>query len=446
MKLEKELKYDVFFSYATEDLDNVKNLRDRLGVFGVTSFIADENLKKGKDNWENEIFSQMELCNFFILYGSRSARSSEWVTKEIKYFYENVYSKDNDRRMFVLLAKKNSDEIIPEKVIGFLRPNNEEELINYVVKGILNRYKEDKNEIETNLQEREIELGQQLMLANSKVKDAFQHYGQKRFWEPFSKNKTLHIFTCGRSAPSNSGDGGRRGARTNIDKWDYQTVLCITHFFAENYPNTRVIIEDPLEKILRSGPPAHKIAQLMRELEGKDCVIVGSPDVSDLAEIVLAQLHSIESYQSDRRKRKGFAIIKSEMTVPSSAYWTKLDGEKEGVAWIEKKQIFEAKHEKGIGETFGILIVSDNPFSKIKNKIIILSGFTGVATFGVSKLLTDRNHLDEFFKIDQQSNTIENNFEALIKVPYKYDPLTESGDSREVNNKELISLEAFEEI
>ena len=36
------------------------------------------------------------------------------------------------------------------------------------------------------------------------------------------------------------------GGRTNIDRWDYQTVLQITHFFAENFQGTKVTIEDPV--------------------------------------------------------------------------------------------------------------------------------------------------------------------------------------------------------
>ena len=57
--MKMDLTSDVFFSYATEDLNSVKLLRDKLKKYGIEGFIADENLERGKEGWEETIKSKM---------------------------------------------------------------------------------------------------------------------------------------------------------------------------------------------------------------------------------------------------------------------------------------------------------------------------------------------------------------------------------------------------
>jgi hypothetical protein len=76
--------------------------------------------------------------------------------------------------------------------------------------------------------------------------------------------------------------------------WDYRAVLDITHFFALNFSETKITIEDSVSKLHGEDLEtvarlAVRVARMSSMLEDKDCIIVGSPDVSDFAEIVLAR-------------------------------------------------------------------------------------------------------------------------------------------------------------
>jgi hypothetical protein len=206
------------------------------------------------------------------------------------------------------------------------------------------------------------------------------------------------------------------------------------------------------------GPQiGYRVANLMRQLENKDCVVIGSPDVSDFAEIVLAELHGTQAFAHELdkhggkswEKQRGFALIKGEMKAPSSTYRLKKDDEDVGVEWVETGKKFKVTEKDGTGNTYGILVVCNNPFSRDPkmHKIIIFSGFTGVATFGMSKLLTSMELLEEFFKIDQKFGSLDTDFEALIGVQYAYDDEGNSdGDRRRLLGRAPVTVEAMVEI
>lgn len=148
---------------------------------------------------------------------------------------------------------------------------------------------------------------------------------------------------------------------------------------------------------------AVRLSDMRSTLEDKDCIIVGSPDVSDFAEIVLAHIHSIDPYNEERVKRKGYVLIKEGKRANSSFYWQKEKQEEEGVVQIldNKCEYYPHKvaQEGGSpGKMYGILVVANNPFNKHaqRKKIVILSGFSGVATDAIARLLTDETCLEEF--------------------------------------------------
>jgi hypothetical protein len=361
--------------------------------------------------------------------------------------------------MFVLSRTPQQQANLPAMVRDFLWDKDEDELVRDVAAELIKFLSAEKSLVldeRDNLAE-ELELERET--ATKKVREAFGHYGQTRFWKPFSRHNHLHIFTCGRDVPPEKHRGS--GGRINIDRWDYQTVLQISHFFAENFPGMKVTIEDPVAKLaaedLSGARLGHRVAGLMRQLEDKDCVIIGSPDVSDFAEIVLAELHGTQSFaqgmdplkKEGREKRRGFALIKGEMKAPSSTYWLKTEGEEVGVTWIEKNKQFSVKEEDGLGTTYGVLVVCDNPFARgtREHKTIIFSGFTGVATYGLSWLLTSRDALEEFFQIDQRFGSLEADFEALIEVRYAFDvEARTAGDRRRLISLEPVSVKAMVEI
>jgi hypothetical protein len=98
---------------------------------------------------------------------------------------------------------------------------------------------------------------------------------------------------------------------------------------------------------------------------------------------------------------------------------------------------------------YGILVVANNPFCKpeLRRKIIILSGFSGVATNAIAKILTDEIYLDEFFKLDNAYANIDKDIEALIGVEYTIDKLFSNRDTRQiVNSEKAITFERLVEI
>jgi hypothetical protein len=461
----EDLMFDeeVFFSYASDDLDHVRKVARRLWEeYRIASFVADDALKalaRGSDKWEKTLIEKVTRCRFFALYNSRATAQSQWVNREVKRFHDGAYSQDNRRRMFVLSRNPPEQFNAPAEVRDFLYQKTEDELVVAIAAELIKFLTAEKTTTRQELETLSSKLDVEQETAQRKVREAFRHYAHTRFWKPFSQHGPLHIFTCGRDVLPETHRGS--GGRTNIDQWDYQTVLQITHYFAANFPRTEVKIEDPVAKLaasdLMGSQIGYRVANLMRQLENKDCVVIGSPDVSDFAEIILAKLHGTQAFahEADKRggksweKQRGFTLIKGEMKAPSSTYRLKKDDESVGVEWVEAGKNFKVIEKDGSGSTYGILVVCFNPFSHEpkKHKIIIFSGFTGVATFGMSKLLTSMELLEEFFKIDQKIGSLDTDVEALIGVQYAYDlEGNNAGDRRRLLGDAPVTVEAMVEI
>ena len=255
-----------------------------------------------------------------------------------------------------------------------------------------------------------------------------------KLWDPFLKNDCLQIMTCGRNTQD------ARGDRTNIDKWDFMTVSQLTNYLGRKYPNAEFEVTTPISKYTESelkeiGVP-QIVADVKTEIYDKNCIIIGSSDVSDLAEVLLAEIHKFEPYSSgERRKNKGYVLIKDIVPPKSSScYWIKEKGEKEGVCSIDKEsgeKVYYSNEEKDAeGKIYGILVIANNPFvsPNTYRKIMIYAGFSGPATYGISKLLTDEKFKKQLKKLNKYHD-ISNNFEAIIRVKYKIDK-TLKGDNR----------------
>lgn len=273
----------------------------------------------------------------------------------------------------------------------------------------------------------------------------------KKIWGPFLKNRELHIMTCARDTEEE-----HRGRRTNIDKWDYTAVSELTHFLALKYPNARVNISGLKSKLLnidieKSGKEEIK-KDIAEHLMDKDCIIIGSPDVSDLAEIVSANLHKIEPYEKDRLRFNGYVMIKTlQPDKTSSFYWQKKDDEKEGICLYEEESGVYTSNTNttdsdGLKVNYGILTIANNPFVPPgqKRKIMIFSGFSGIATYAIAKLLTDEKYKDELIKLDKSYLNRDKNVEILIGTKFSEDSASvQKGDNRtfkDVFFKHIITI------
>lgn len=94
---------------------------------------------------------------------------------------------------------------------------------------------------------------------------------------------------------------------------------------------------------------------------------------------------------------------------------------------------------------YGILIVANNPFNKarINRKVIILSGFSGVATNAIAKLLTDEDLLPEFYELDKKYINIDKDIEILVGVEFNTEKDFTNRDTRniiKITFEELIEI------
>lgn len=447
--MRSDFKYDLFISYFHEDERKVKLIFEKMDRFGLRVFWAKRELPAGKA-YPAELEFALLNSQHFMLFFSEGTTKSQWVRQEIDAFMSQCHLKDKDhRRMYILLDNTCDPGLLPAFLQQIHRPETLDKLIAELLRIALG---DGQDEIRL--------LKDQLEQQTRKLEVAQNYYRHRRFWSPIAANRDLHIFTCARDVAYDPTSSRGYGGRTNIDIWDYRAVLDISHFFASNYPNSKVTIEDPVHKLHgRDLEEPTRLEQHRRQMKNlladKDCIIVGSPDVSDFAELVLAQIHKISWYNEERIKKKGFVIIKEQKNTRSSFYWQKTDNEQEGVAEIFPSGHYEyyphvlASEDGNPGRMYGILVVANNPFCSegLRRRIIILSGFSGLATNAIAKILTDDNCLGEFFRLDDACANTGRDFEALIRVEYVIGRNFTDWDTRQIKDySDTITFEKLVEV
>lgn len=418
--MDKKFEYQVFLSHSHEDIAKARSIYETMLNHRLHVFFSERNLSTGKE-FAPEIIAALAHSQHLVVYCSPSSVKSRYVQQEWETFLEYQSSDPENRFIHVLVDEACNEADIPKPLQGFQRPNSVDHLIIGLFRSMFENSEAEKSDFKSKLvQERQ------------KVAEAQAYYQRNRFWGPISKNGDVHIFTCGRDTEAESARDLRgQGGRTNIDMWDYRAVLDIAHFFLSSYPNAKVTIEDPKAKLRGSaletvGLLVSSMTDLQRTLTNKDCIIIGSPDVSDFAEIGLAQIHKIPPYDTERIKSKGFVIIKDSKITKSSFYWERKDSEPEGVAEILSNNQYNYFANEPViddgkpGKMYGILTVATNPFydGEFHRKLIILSGFSGVATNAIAKILTSEEYLSEFYKLDNNYTNTRRDIEALIGVEY----------------------------
>lgn len=267
----------------------------------------------------------------------------------------------------------------------------------------------------------------------------------------------LEVFTCARGA---SGHPERIGGRTNVDKWDYISVAELSFFLAQKYKQAVIRIRPPEEKNLDDISQTSIRSTLQEQIEkvlketSDSIIIIGSTDVSDYAEIVLAKAYQISPYVfppcpvSDEKwpdmcydckdsktyhEEKcignfGYIFYKkasshdSENCGRSVFFRHPPVGKKECVSWYGRR--FQTSHveldEIAEGKTYGVLtIIKDNEklFGGKNRWIILLSGYTGIGTYGLARILTQGDEMKkqlEKHKIDLEVQGCQ----LLISIDY----------------------------
>lgn len=427
-------EYDVFISFANEDRAKAAEIRETLTRFGLRAYSFLEENRTG-DNWQEKVVAALRASEYLIVVASAHAANSEEVRREFRKFSE--LSVGSARQTFVFEAGRDPSRTFAGPGIIVARD------VPTLAQDIIGHY-----------------MTKQRPRIEHRLNEAFKQYRQGRFWRPLTENKNVHIFTCARDTGRGS-HPSVRGGRSNIDKWDYTSVVDITHFLSRHDPTTRVTIADPVSKLSHQAVTGHvgarRIAELIHKLRNKDCVIIGSPDVSDFAEIVLAQTHGIDPYCAGTKKR-GFVLLKrkvSEDVLTSSHYRTCSDDHPGGVAKLADGGSVTATGYSAVrrardGDMYGVLAVVANPFCDVgqQRRIVLLSGLSGIATNAMAKFLTDDNYLDQFAQFDRDYFDVRRDIEAVIGVRFDVVNDSDDGDWRRIGTRsndiwyeDLVDLE-----
>ena len=382
-----------------------------------------------KNSRIDEILNQLEICKVCVVDSSFHGRRSE----------------DSNPYLFFCLGLGHG---LQKEIVPLTSMSEANDILPFDVRGLWHIFFRDLEQLKSQFKGIIPEI-------DKNWTEEQNNYLHKGLWDPILKNRELHIMTCARDIEEE-----HRGARTNIDKWDYETVSKLTHFLALRYPKAEVKISNPISKLLddeRIKIGNEKVLEdIASRLMDKDCIIVGSPDVSDLAEIVLAKLHKIAPYQNKRQKFKGYVIIKKlQPDKTSSFYWERDEkkNEEDCICLYNEKAdaytSFKNPEEKGEGTVYGFLTIANNPFvsPEKKRKIMIFSGFSGIATYAIAELLTNDEFLKDLKEESSNYQRLKEDVEILVGVKYKIDTL-QKGDKRifkKVFFQEIIDICKAEE-
>jgi hypothetical protein len=211
-------------------------------------------------------------------------------------------------------------------------------------------------------------------------------------WDDFLTDKPLSVIYCGRPIAGKEGELHKkyenRGPRTNVDSQDTKAVSEVSFYLAQKYPTSVIKPASPKTKMETVVP--EKVEEIRKELRGvySNCIIIGSPDVNDYAEVVLAELYGVDPFRTSPSvvKHGGFVFHKNNIKdVIHSAFYTK----------DSKNRVEHSGATDNCDDhtTFGVLVIARNPFvekaAKSGGKVMVLSGFTGIATCGLMELVIE---------------------------------------------------------
>ncbi len=395
--VEQGYDYDLFLSHPHVHEKLTDQLHEIFVNSGITTFYAKWEMRDevGRPAWDEVIPRSARRSVHLAVFCPAGTEISEWMRREIQAFKADAAERDGDERLILVLpderspANPHSEALrIDPDLGGVLRPDTMLEAVHR-----LTRWRIDS--LKGKVRERELERDE----AKATVRRGFTHYKHTRFWQPFAAkdHQQVHIFTCGRDTAEDPRHRGR-GGRSSIDMWDYQAAADIAQYFGRHYRYIDVTIEQPVRKQEPSPRSFHVVQRLSEQLSRGHCVIIGSPAVSDFAELALADLLGVAAY--DPEAEPGAFTLLLDRPQASTFYRRPGPGEREGVRLFAGGEMtFESTDTR----SYGVMVVAPNPF-KPDHRMLILAGHSGVATRAMSMLLTHEEPwcLAQFFDFDQQ--------------------------------------------
>ena len=247
----------------------------------------------------------------------------------------------------------------------------------------------------------ELEIMETLKLM---IYNDFKEWSRKKFWNRIiGSGDEISIFVG--ALHSNRHD------REMIGDWDLLTVSELTSFFGRH--QYRFKIEPPIyppETAYQEEERKREyITTLEKMLEDKNCIIIASPDVNPLTEIVLGQYYKIPKEQlftnpdipTEKRKLiayKGKPSFDDQNPSLSRVFYKeeKIDNNLTGFVFGDKQflstppRYSDHPSEQPL-TVFGNLLIFRNPYQRTieRNKyIILLNGVGGPSTYALTHVLT----------------------------------------------------------
>ncbi len=245
----------------------------------------------------------------------------------------------------------------------------------------------------------------------------FAEWSRRRFWdEVLEKRGKVSVFTGALHNPI---------GREMIGDWDLRAASELTSYFASH--QYRATIESPvyqIEQVVEKQRAVERdqyIKELEKMLSGKNCVIIASPDVNPLTEIVLGKIYGIprENWFDPNFNAEGVpnAVVAFKQTdahakdhansqdVKRTFYREEFaddikDNPERGfkASFLDNRKIFGqfiSQTETENPSEFIVhahLAIVPNPYSNETEEeqkyIILLNGVSGPATFALTHVLT----------------------------------------------------------
>jgi hypothetical protein len=90
-----------FLSYASEDRVHVLRAAQLIGALKMNFFQDVLTLSPG-DQWEQQLYSEIDQCDVFLLFWSRAASASTWVIKEAEYALQLAKAAPPEKRLDIV--------------------------------------------------------------------------------------------------------------------------------------------------------------------------------------------------------------------------------------------------------------------------------------------------------------------------------------------------------
>jgi hypothetical protein len=133
------LPYQVFISYAKEDVINARSIYDLLGSHGIRAWIDVHDLNPG-DEWQRTVRNAIRTCRYvLVLVSARSVAKDGFVQKEIRAALDIAECKP-DGQQFIIPARL-EECTVPERLVKWqwcdvFRDNGRVSLVHTLQRGL----------------------------------------------------------------------------------------------------------------------------------------------------------------------------------------------------------------------------------------------------------------------------------------------------------------------